>query len=506
MNHTPGPPIKIAMLVDNGVEGDSRVQKEAESAAAAGYDVLLLGIKRPASPATTWQLGQATVRLVDLEPGWTSYSRTRALLRAPLSYANPGFGRARLQHNTQKVTDLRFRVVEARAAATSWSRITTIVFRARILGHQQTRRWITRRLASTEQVAQLRKTSSGRVDRFWTKVHLRRRRPWKHLLPNALNWETAFGPAIDEFAPDLIHANDSQMIPVGARAKVRALAQGRDVKLVWDAHEYLPGITYRSKNERWLPGHVALEREFVPYADVVTTVTEPLADLLIAEHQLTERPTIVMNAPIVGAEPDPDVTDIRTALGLADDVQILAYCGGLGAQRGLETVVRGLPLLPDNVVLALVVPGFNSAHGSFLLKLATELGVRHRVKGHAYVAPDQITRFLSTATVGLTPHKHMINHEIALPTKYFEFSHARLPIITSDIKAMAQAVRQHQQGEVFTSEDHVDFARAAQLVLADPDRYRSAYDDADLMRTWTWEHQAQTLMELYESTLNRKQP
>jgi glycogen synthase len=34
---------RIVMLVDNGVHGDSRVQKTAAAAAAAGWDVVLLG-------------------------------------------------------------------------------------------------------------------------------------------------------------------------------------------------------------------------------------------------------------------------------------------------------------------------------------------------------------------------------------------------------------------------------------------------------------------------------
>lgn len=34
---------RVVMLVDNGVIGDSRVQKAARSAADAGWDVVLLG-------------------------------------------------------------------------------------------------------------------------------------------------------------------------------------------------------------------------------------------------------------------------------------------------------------------------------------------------------------------------------------------------------------------------------------------------------------------------------
>ena len=39
----PNTPGRVVMLVDNGVDGDSRVQKAARSAAEAGWDVTLLG-------------------------------------------------------------------------------------------------------------------------------------------------------------------------------------------------------------------------------------------------------------------------------------------------------------------------------------------------------------------------------------------------------------------------------------------------------------------------------
>nr|BFF23499.1 hypothetical protein GCM10025732_14640 [Glycomyces mayteni] len=46
---------RIVMLVHNNVKGDSRVQKQARSIAALGWDVTLLGVSpaAAASPATS---------------------------------------------------------------------------------------------------------------------------------------------------------------------------------------------------------------------------------------------------------------------------------------------------------------------------------------------------------------------------------------------------------------------------------------------------------------------
>ncbi|HEV7710162.1 MAG TPA: glycosyl transferase family 1, partial [Asanoa sp.] len=54
-------------------------------------------------------------------------------------------------------------------------------------------------------------------------------------------------------------------------------------------------------------------------------------------------------------------------------------------------------------------------------------------------------------------------------------------------------------GEVFRAEDLDDFVRAVGLVLADPGRYRAVYDDPELLASWTWEHQATVLDDLYRT-------
>jgi glycosyltransferase involved in cell wall biosynthesis len=114
----------------------------------------------------------------------------------------------------------------------------------------------------------------------------------------------------------------------------------------------------------------------------------------------------------------------------------------------------------------------------------------------------QVFSFLSSATVGVIPIHHWPNHEIALITKFFEYSHARLPIVVSDVKTMAAEVRRTGQGEVFTAGDVTDYVRAVRAVLADVPRYRAVYDQPGLLDQWTWERQAEVLDEVYTELLH----
>jgi glycosyltransferase involved in cell wall biosynthesis len=88
-----------------------------------------------------------------------------------------------------------------------------------------------------------------------------------------------------------------------------------------------------------------------------------------------------------------------------------------------------------------------------------------------------------------------------LATKFFEYAHARLPIVVSDVKTMSEMVRATGQGEVFRAGDVADYVRAVRTVLADPQRYRAAYDKPGLLDEWTWEKQAEVLDRVYVDLL-----
>lgn len=501
---------RVVMLVDNGVNGDSRVQKAARSAAEAGWEVILLG-RAPVGQPQSWRLGGAEVRLVPMpEPlAKRRHEFRRAWLRRPLAYPPSGIAAHRTQAIKAWRADLRVR----RAALTTAARETGAgrpaglpwtALRAEEKLAGLARRWVSFRNRQLTQARRGRKLD-GPWDRaytlFWQKV--RGDGAWRRLEPGLWDYELAYGPVVDELAPDLIHANDFRMIGVGARAKIRAAAQGRQIALVWDAHEYLPGVQPWRDNARWLPGNVAHEREYVPYADATMTVSGGLAELLQREHGLTERPAVVLNAPAVDELPTDEVgpvPDIRALCGLRPGTPLLVYSGVAAAKRGLGVMVEALPELPEAHV-AFVVNKPESAYVKGLRTRAEELGVADRVHVLPYVPHHQVVPFLSGAQVGVIPIQHWPNHEIALITKFFEYSHAGLPLVVSDVRTMAETVRETGQGEVFRAEDVADFVRAVRAVLADPARYRAAYERPGLLAQWTWEAQAAVLDGVYSRLL-----
>lgn len=503
---------RIVMLVDNDVVRDSRVQKQARSAAERGWEVFLIGItQKPNGTTMRWTVGDAKVRLLlktsHLKPTrrrrspapLTSFVAFRSRRHEEHARALVDAHRRAMQHDRAVLSGAIAATGEPTFPVSGWS------MPARRAAFYLRRQTYAARANAGERLGRLTEEgsiSSELATKFWLRVL--GDRAWSRLDPTIHEWDLVFADAIDRLRPDIIHANDFRMLGVGARAKTRAATQGRRIALVWDAHEYLPGIKPDAVPSPKDLALCAFERENIPFADRVITVSETLADMLVRDHNLQSRPYVVENAPIVhnAAAGAPVATgsdrDLRQDCGLASEVPLMVYCGGATAMRGLETIVRGLPLLPG-VHAALVVSDLNLPFVTFLTDLAEDLGVPNRLHVVTYVPVDHIVTYLSGADIGLVSAHHVPNHEISLPTKFREYAHAHLAFVVSDVRTVAEIVRKYGIGEVFVAGDENSFADAVRLVIADKHSYRWRLNYPGLLSSWTWDAAADVLDHVYSS-------
>lgn len=501
----------VVMIVDNGVIGDSRVQKQATSMRERGWRVTLVGRRADRDEPRRTTIGGVPTRLVyvNTKAGLKRSKRQRSPLGSPLGYRTRERARRSDGLATARVTAAITRIDELKFAGRDRG-IRGWVARGRLAGARARRRVVDRRLDRSTW-RRPRQPGSGEARRRQASLFetlsirswslLLGERAWQRLDPGIWDWERAYAPVLDRLKPDLIHANDHRMLAIGARHKLRAARHGRTVKLVWDAHELLEGLEVApGVSPRWMPAQLSLEHHHARYADEVVTVSEPLARLLHDGHGLATMPSVVTNAPLMSGITQPERT-LREVVGLSADASLLVYSGSLSRERSIDTVVRGMAHLPD-AHLAVVVGRPDHPLLLEALAVAEELGVRERIHIAPYVPVDQIVPYLSSADVGVHPILHGPNTEIALATKYYEYAQARLPVVVSDVKVMAETTRRTGQGEVFRAGDPEDFARAAAKVLGDLDRYRGAFDD-ELMSQWTWEAQADVLDRVYRETMGR---
>ncbi|HEX7404369.1 MAG TPA: glycosyltransferase family 4 protein [Candidatus Nanopelagicaceae bacterium] len=311
-----------------------------------------------------------------------------------------------------------------------------------------------------------------------------------HSWPLLQDGENTFGKKIDKLRPDIIHANDCDTLGLALRARKRAKSAGHLIAIVYDAHEYVQGV--HRKHPTWQSAMSLLERTSIKRVDAVITVSETIAGMLSEDYQLEVRPTVVLNTPRRIQPPiDADRGTIRKKLGIGPDAPLHVYVGAAAPQRGLDTMILALPFAPGHHVGLVVNP--NSLYVKGLVENAVMLGVADRVHIHPYVPEWYVSTFVSDATSGVIPILHHPNHEISLVTKYFEYLHARIPIIVSDVKTMAAEIRQYGNGLVFTAGDARELAARFEEITADRGRFTAAITES-MLDEYSWERQGVKLI------------
>jgi glycosyltransferase involved in cell wall biosynthesis len=308
-------------------------------------------------------------------------------------------------------------------------------------------------------------------------------------IPNLNRAVRAAAPKVLRFSPDVIHAHDYTALPIAAALVDLLSREGKKAFLVYDAHEYVPGVAHLTKPLAAL--YSKKERKYSHLSAAVLSVSEPMNDLLIEHLQITTRPVIVANDPLV-AEQQPSSKNLRHDCGIGQGVPLMVYSGAVAPQRGIQTALAAMRLMPD-VHLALIAnPGNQSVKD--LVAGAPDLADRFHVL--PYVPNAELVSYLSSADIGLIPLLHRLNHEISLITKFGEYMQAKLPILVSDVKTMAAEVQRLGNGEVFTAEDVPSFVAAAKKIFAEPDLYRKKYTDSVLAER-SWERQGEVLVSTY---------
>lgn len=480
---------RLAVIVSNAITGDSRVQKTALSAAHDGWDVLLIGRSTSQRAEHTW-LGPVQVVRVPVGRAMRKRERLRRRRTVRARVTQLGLPNRDAQVAVQKAHEANSRrrgeqigrfvgpgapaVGPAPALALRvWRRLTAEghTFRMRAF-------WWEERHRQTE----------AQVTGNW-------RRDW----PALLDLDLAFGPVIEAFGPDLIHANDVTMLNTAATTVGRMRAAGKTVSWLYDAHEYVAGVEW--PYPRMMSAYPAVERALIDRADAVATVSPEIAEIIQQENKLPELPLVVRNTPVraaIGAS----TASVRQVVGLAPDVPLLVYSGYIHHERGIGTAVEALPEL-SGVHLA-IVSGQSNPELRAIVARADELGVSDRVHVAPYVAQQEVVDYLRSADLGVICSKKTINYELSLPTKLSEYLHAGLPVVVSDVKTLSAFVREHGVGAVFASGEPASFRDAVQQALSARDALAAAIAEP-VLDELSWEHQSANLLDLYRS-LSGKNP
>jgi glycosyltransferase involved in cell wall biosynthesis len=515
MRSTPTEP-HVLMMVANDISNDARVLKEAVALARTGLRVTLLGVA-PRGGAESMEVLDGRIvmiRLAGAFPLRDHRNRRRARRRARrvpfMGYRHSADPAARQIAIEARFADLK--AASGRAAADRRAgSVGVLRYRVGVASRGLRKRalGLSQRAASVREAATEPHQEKVRSTWQWWDERLANITwpvSWRRVVPEAYDYEKIFAEVIDELSPDVLHAHDMHLIGVAARAAGRAALRGRKVQVVYDAHEYVAGLSrYGGRTGRFIAAWAQHEREYIGAADRVITVSPAIARALQTDHRLKREPTVIMNTPSQ-FDDSAGIVDLRTRSGLAADVPLMVYSGGITQARGVETAIQALLELPGVHLAVVCVPSIGIKPVQDLRELAASLQVEDRVHYLNPVGPQDVVPFLRTADVGLIPILRYPSHEMALPNKVFEYLFAGLPVVTSNMQSLTEFMNETGVGEVFEVENPADLAAKVTRVLQNPAPYRERAANPQLQLEMSWEGQAAHLRELYGDLVGHALP
>jgi glycosyltransferase involved in cell wall biosynthesis len=280
---------------------------------------------------------------------------------------------------------------------------------------------------------------------------------------------------------DVVHANDLDTLPAAA-----LLARRSGARLVYDAHELYttqepdPPRAHRRAS-------ASLEGSLARRADVVSTVSEPIADELRRRLRLAETPQVVLNCPpLVDVPVEPPAEGAPLAV---------VYQGAMGPGRPLE----------DLLVAAAYAPG---AHLTLRIASADPALLRQEVERRGLanaevvepVSPDVLVEALAGFEVGLVINRPVTqNDELVLPNKLFEYLMAGLAVAAPRLPGLTPVVDGERAGVTFEPGRPDLLGTALQQLSADPERVLGLRRNARRLAVerYNAEAQAEALVRLW---------
>lgn len=282
---------------------------------------------------------------------------------------------------------------------------------------------------------------------------------------------------------DILLANDlDALIPNYLVSKIKGL------DLVFDSHEIfseVPTLHDRKfKKKIWK----FIEKSIVPKIKHFYTVSNGYADWFENEYKI--RPKIIRNVPIVKPLDYPLTVVLPEII---PNEKILLYQGDINFSRGIDKMIEAIQFV-ENAKLWIVGKGPKKDEFE---KLTKDLNLTHKVKFIGSVPPAQLKLITPKVDLGLSLEEdYGISYRYALPNKIFDYTHAGIPILATNLPEIKNTVEQFGIGKIIQNHEPKHIAEMIKLMLNEG---KTPYSEnlKKAAEVFTWENEEANLEKIY---------
>lgn len=290
--------------------------------------------------------------------------------------------------------------------------------------------------------------------------------------------------AVDEFAPDVIHAHSPVLagLPAWQIARRRGRRFVYEVRALWED----AATDHRSSTSKGIRYRLSrlLESFLLRRADHVTTICEGLRREIISRGVPEDRVTVIPNAVAVEriqaprAKAETDETESDEARPFR-----VGFIGSFYRYEGLDILIRAASMLKsaDFEVSVTLVGG--GPEEDELRRLTTELSLEDVVTFTGRVPNAEVGDYYRQLDALVYPRRSSRLTEMVTPLKPLEAMANRKLVLATDIGGHRELIQHEVTGLLFPDGDPGALAELIENVAKSPEEWRSILDrGADFVR------------------------
>lgn len=284
---------------------------------------------------------------------------------------------------------------------------------------------------------------------------------------------------------DILLANDLDTLPANYLISIL-----KKKPLVFDSHEYFTEvpelINHPFKKRIWK----YFEKKIVPKVKKAYTVCHSIASLYQTEYNIAFQ--VIRNIPV-----KQESTEIPENFILNKNKKYIIYQGALNIDRGLPEAIEAMKYL-EGIILLLVGDGDITIE---LKKLVKKLKLEEKVIFSGRLPFEQVWFYTMQAHLGLSIEKDIgLNYRFALPNKLFDYIHAGIPVLISNLPEMVHIVNHYNIGLITEYHDPKKLSEIMEnAVLNQSQREIWIKNLLKAQKELTWENEEKELLKIFES-------
>ncbi|QMU65495.1 MAG: glycosyltransferase [Flavobacteriaceae bacterium] len=267
----------------------------------------------------------------------------------------------------------------------------------------------------------------------------------------------------------LLFSNDLDTLPANYLVSIL-----QKKKLVYDSHELFTEIPELVKKPLIKKCWLGIEKILFPNLKNVMVVSDAIADFYTKKYGVLCN--VIRNLPQVFTI-EPGVFPFEK-----NAKKVILYQGAVNIGRGLELIIDTMPLL-ENYLLVIIGDGdiFTT-----LKEDTAHRGLENKIFFLGKKSPEELKKLTPLADIGISLEEDMgLNYRYALPNKLFDYIHAEIPVVVSNLPEMKKIVAQYSVGKIL--EERSSEKLASLLLSIDKPKYTNVLKKAKEELNWNME-------------------